>query len=252
MRKALRAAALLLAFTTSISGCSSAKPSGAGGAKGDKLPSPEEDPKAPGQIPQECEALLNQSRDWGFAPEKNWKPANEEVAKTAVKFFGGFHLVPEATSNFLRAWAQESVPDTAPLAQASLDRLNRTQSCDFLLAHKLLLALLARPWPKADREDAGHEFLRFVLNQQARVEPPIARAVQIDVLVKAAEKGLVKVKTRDAKAIHQWFQESMAKHTQSAAAVAEADAVGHARVMREDLRLSEEARERLSRILPLP
>jgi hypothetical protein len=213
-------------------------------------PSPEEDPKAPGQIPRECEALLNKSREWGFVPERAWRPANAAQAVEAAEFFAGFHLVPEATSNFARAWLKESEPKSPAAARKSLDRMDRAQSCDFLLAHKLLLALLDYRWPKADREKASHAFLSFVVNQQGRVSPSVARAVQIDVLGKAVKKGFVKADAREVRDLRKWFDEKTVQGVAKAETVD--DAIGQWRLSHEELAVSEDARDRLSRLLPLP
>lgn len=201
-------------------------------------------------IPHECEALLNKTHDWGFEPEKNWRPKNPAAALEAADFFAGFHLVPESTSNFARAWMNESVPPSAFRAQKSLDRMNRAQSCDFLLAHKMLLALLKYPWPKPDRAAAGQDFLHFVLNQQARVSPSIARAVQIDVLGKAVQKGFIRADARSVEKLRRWFDEKNADGL--ARAETATDPILQWKLNRDELTVSEEAREKLARILPLP
>jgi hypothetical protein len=244
--------------TLLLAGCSSAGLSVGGSfpTEGGKLgaqarpPSPEEDPSAPGQIPHECEELLNKSQSWGFLPEKGWAPATPAVALEAAAFFSRFHLVPESTSNFSRLWLEEPAPATAAEAQKSLARLDRAQSCDTLLAHKLLLSLLAYSWPKAQRAEVAHDFVMFVLNQQARVAPSFARAVQLDVLGKAVEKRFVRAKARDVKAIRKWFDAETAKKL--AAAGEAPDALARWKLSRDELRVSEEARDRLSRVLPLP
>lgn len=211
-------------------------------------PSPEEDPQAPGMIPQECEALLNRSRDWGFLPEKSWKPASAEQALKAAEFFATFHLVPESTSTFARAWMAEPAPSTAAQAQRRLDRMDRAQSCDVLLAHKLLLSLLKFRWPRKLRAVVGRDFRLFVLGQQERVATSVARAVQIDVLAKAVRGGFVHARASEVESLRKWFDERTAEGLRLANGTT--DAIAQWKLNREELRVSEEARERLEKLLP--
>jgi hypothetical protein len=248
---------LLLTFL--LAGCAAGRSvgeamPGAGGhlkeAPAAKTPSPDEDPHAPGQIPVECEQLLNRSRDWGFLPEKSWKPANAAQAREAADFFASFHLVPESTSNFATAWLKEPAPKTPAAAQRSLDRMDRAQSCDFLLAHKLLLALLSYHWMRKDRPDVAQDFHYFIANQQSRVSPSMARAVQIDVLGKAIRRGFVKADGRKVAELRKWFDEKSASGLARAEHIT--DPLEQWKLNYEELELSEEARARLEKLLPQP
>ncbi|MGZ3685010.1 MAG: hypothetical protein ACXVCI_14210 [Bdellovibrionota bacterium] len=251
-------AALTAAFFF-LSACTSVNVAGPIPADGGKLkdqkpllkePSPDEDPKAPGMIPQECEMLLNRSREWGFVAGVNrWRPAKREDAMAAIAFFAGFHLVPESTSRFAAAWMHEHVPRTPIVAQRSLERMDRAQSCDLVLAHGMLLSLLKYRWKRADRAEVGRDFLQFVVNQQERVAPSMARAIHHDVLAKAAKRGLVKVSRKKVAALQRWYDEETSKGLASADATEE-NPIAEWKLAQEELRVSEEARARLGKLLP--
>lgn len=216
-----------------------------------KGPSPEADPKAPGMIPQDCEKLLNLAHEWGAdAASEAWKPASVEQALAAAQFFATFSLVPETTSQFNSAWLEESTPKSEEAAKASLDRRARAQPCDLLLAHKLLLGLVKYRWSKADRAKAGGYLHSFLVNQQARISPALARAVQIDVGLKATRNGLVRLPAKTLEQQQRWLGGEIAKVEKKSDEATTATAQWE--LGREELRLSEDARVRLGKILPLP
>ncbi|HEY8279576.1 MAG TPA: hypothetical protein VIH99_08135 [Bdellovibrionota bacterium] len=259
----MRRAGLALAFGLLLSACSQVMLAGndVPFTKGGKLRdekkkpaklSPEADPKAPGMIPAECEALLNKSQEWGVVPGGGkWRPATPVIALEAVQFFAGFHLVPESTSEYARAWMKEGPPATDARAEASLEKMSRAQACDPMLAHQLLLSLLSyKKWPKKDRKEIPHYFHQFVFNQQSRVAPSLARAVQLDVLAKSVRKGYVRVDAKALKNLQAWFDSETAKGIQRAEDVQSAREQW--KLNQEEVRLSEEARERLGKLLPQP
>jgi hypothetical protein len=212
-------------------------------------PSPEEDPKAPGQIPQECEALLNHAMEWGHTPVlSKWQPKNREEAIAATEFFSTFHLVPESTSVFAAAWMKEARPTTPGAAKKSVDRMDRAQSCDMILAHDLLVALIRFGWGKSDHEIAGRNLLAFVKAQQQRVEPSMARAIELEVLARAAKKNLLRIKRTEVAALQTWYDAETRKGL-ARADVAE-DPMEQWKIAQDELRISEDARKRIDRVLP--
>jgi hypothetical protein len=128
--------------------------------------------------------------------------------------------------------------------------MNRYQSCDVLLAHKLILGLLLYPWQKSERPAFDKDLLRFVLNQQARTCPAMARAVQLDVVNRAVRKGFIHADESAVQKIRKWFFEKMASGQTHADE--DTDPVRQWKQIREEINVSEEVRERLGRILPLP
>lgn len=254
----LRLAAALL--TVALAACSSvyvplagSVPSGDSGKLRDqhpKEPSPEEDPEAPGQIPQECETLLNRSKEWGYTPGlAKWRPKTREDAFAAAGFFSGFHLVPQSTSNFAAAWMKEDKPATPAAAEKSISRMDRAQSCDMVLAHGMLLSLLDYRWNKAEKASVGRSLLEFVRAQQERVSPSMARAIQLSVLAKAVRKGFVRANATEIAGLQKWYDEETRKGL-SRAEVAE-DPIERWKIGQDELKISEEARARIAHVLPI-
>ena len=253
------AAALLFSLALATSSCSGVQvplmgtvPPGDSGKLRDqypKEPSPEEDPKAPGQIPQECETLLNRSKEWGYTPGiSKWRPRNREDALAAAGFFSGFHLVPESTSNFAAVWMKEPAPANEAAARKSVSRMDRAQNCDMVLAHDLLLALLRYQWGKEDRPSVGRNLLEFVKSQQDRVSPSMTRAIQLEVLARAVKRNLVKGDAARIATLQAWFDEETRK---GLARAEEAEApLEQWKIGQDELRISEEARARIAHVIP--
>ncbi len=236
-----------LALAVALAGCSSSTSVPTPAAK----PSPEEDPRAPGMIPKDCETLLNKSQEWGYTANGNkWKPASQAQALEVAQFFSTFHLVPQSTSNFTDAWLSESRPAAEQEAAKSLERLNRAQTCDLLLAHKILLGLVHYKWSAENRERAAGYLHSFTVNQQARISPALARAVQLDVLGHMAQRRLIRADAGTIKNLRAWFDAETAKIAKRAQDVKTSHEQWE--LSREEWQISEQAREKLGRILPLP
>lgn len=203
-------------------------------------------------IPKDCEALLNKSQEWGYVAtgNENWKPASSAQGLEVAQFFSTFHLVPESTARFTSAWMQESTPASEEAAHKSLEKMSRAQTCDLLLSHKLLLGLLKYRWSEADRKKASAYLHSFVLNQQARIAPSLARAVQLDVLGRMAQKHMIRADAKAVKNVQTWFDSETAKGLKKAGDVK--SELDQWNLSREELQLSEQARERVGRLLPLP
>ena len=221
-------------------------------AEKEASPAPDSDgvAESQGQIPEECETLLNKSREWGFVPGNSWLPSDRAIALEALNFFENFHLVPEVTSNIVARWMREESPKDSVSASSSLSKMERAQTCDLSLAHRLLLSLLNYSWNKKEKSKVAQAFLRFVLNQQARVMSSMARAVQMDILEKAVRKGLIRVPLAKLVPIRKWFDEENRKGL--ARAERTEDPMEQWILNQDELKASEEARSKLSQILPLP
>ena len=201
-------------------------------------PEGEAGPTAPGMIPADCEALLNNSQAWGYVPGQKWKPASPEQALEAVKFFGTFKLVPQATSQAIRAFENGG---SLPSAD--------TQVCDPFLAQAFLDGLLAYPWGKADRLEAGRQLHRFLLNQQSLFLPLLHRAVEGRVYTEAVRLGLVPGSHAKAKAFKAWMEKDIAALYASPEG---AETAEESKRVRKQLALSGRIRDRLGTLIPLP
>lgn len=206
-----------------------------------KTAEPEKDggPTAPGMIPADCEALLNNSQAWGYHPGQKWKPAAPEQAMEAVKFFGGFKLVPLTTSDAYRAFENGG---SLPVAEA--------QVCDPFLAQTFLDGLLAYPWGKAERLEAGKQFHRFLLNQQSLFLPLLHRALEGRVFTEATRLGLVPGSHAKAKAFKAWMEKELAALPQVSAD--EASPAEQLQAQRRQAALSAKIRDKLGTLIPLP
>jgi hypothetical protein len=143
---------------------------------------------------------------------------------------------------------RESSPATPAGAKKSVQRMDRAQSCDMVLAHNLLVALIRFGWGKSDHEIAGRNLLAFVKAQQGRVEPSMARAIQLEVLARAAKKNLLQVNRASVAELQAWFDAETRKGL-ARANVAE-DPMEQWKIAQDELRISEEARSRIARVLP--
>lgn len=203
---------------------------------------PEKDagPTAPGMIPADCEALLNHSQAWGYLPGQKWKPASPAQALEAVKFFGSFNLVPLSTSEAYRAFENGG---SAPTAQS--------QVCDPFLAQIFLDGLLAYPWGKADRLEAGRQLHRFLLNQQSLFLPLLHRTLEGHVYTEATRRGLVPGSHAKAKAFKAWMEKEIA----ALPVVNEGETLSAAEIQKNQRRLaalSGRIRDKLGTLIPLP
>lgn len=202
---------------------------------------PETGTSAPGMIPADCEALLNKSQAWGYVPGQKWKPANPEQAMEAAKFFGEFRLVPLATSNVLR-----EIENGGAMPKAS-----EALPCDPYLAQSLLEPVLAYPWGKAARLEAGKSIHRFLLNQQSLVMPLLQRAVTGRAFAEAVRQGLVPGSHAKAKAFVAWMDKEIAGFNGGGPIEASSPELS-AKVARNELMISGRIRDRIGGLLPLP
>lgn len=213
------------------------------------VPAAEEDLRAPGMIPAECEALLEKSRAWKHRPGEVWRPADLATAQEALEFFSRFHLVPIATSDFYRAVRAHRQPANAAEAQRLLDEVAKVQPCDAYLAHHLIEGLIRYRWPKGEKAKARDLLFRFVLNQQGRTMLVVPRLVSVALHRRALERGLSKGSLAEAKALEaegeRWIQAAKPEPVQT-------DAITQWRLLRQELDFAERVRERAARALPLP
>jgi hypothetical protein len=202
-------------------------------------------------IPPECEKLLDKSQAWGFQPDGRWQPQTPAQAQEVAQFFGSYFLVPESSSRYYEAWLQEQEAGDEAAAKARLDLLARAQSCDSTLALTFLDGLLAYHWPSRQaKKAAGDALLKFVLNQQARVEPLEARAVSLYATEQAKKKGFV---AGPSAPLTQLRVQMERKRAAIAAATGGAEtSLAMAKRSRQEFELSQDVREQLSRFLPLP
>lgn len=246
MRKLLGLALGAALLTSGIVACSGGET--VAPAPSTALPAPEDPLDPPGTIPAECQALLQKSQDWGYRPGQKWKPSSPEQALEVLRFFGDFHLVPEKTSTFYRAFLNGALPADEAAAAAVEERIGRAQLCDSVLAQGFLEALIAYPWSAAARPEAQTELFQFVLNQQARVMPFVPRMIALEVHRHALAKKLSRGNPGD---IAKLLKEGETFRVKTAVAPANTS-LERVRGIRQELEFSERVRESLSRSLPLP
>jgi hypothetical protein len=235
--------------------------SGAGGlpqtsAPGNALPPPEDDLGAPGMIPAECEALLQKSKEWQYQPGGKWTPNSPARAEEAVRFFGSFHFVPRASSEFYRALLAAPAPRTTQEAEPVAAKLGRAQNCEAFLANTFLEGLIAYPWPAELRPVAQASLFQFVLNQQARVMPLMPRLMVLELYRKALAKGLARGNAAQVQAVIAEGKRNWEKMRLKDAPLGQPPAtptpVDQLRLTREELEISQTLREKIARHLPLP
>lgn len=244
----LRAAALL-AFLA-ISGCSGAQTID-DEPKSLAETSPEADLTAPGMIPLECESLLQQSQSWGYLPGERWRAESDERALEVADFFGAYSLVPENSARYYRSWLGSPAPATDDDAQKRMDSLTRAQSCDPSLAVAFLDGVIDHVWrDSTKRRAAGNSILRFLVNQQARTAPLLARAVSLHVAERAKAKKYLSGSPGPVRALRARLEKE--RSTMVAALGESPSPLLMEKNSREEFRLSELMRDQLSRHLPLP
>lgn len=209
------------------------------------LISPEADLTAPGMIPVECEALLQKSQSWGYRPGEKWRPQNIEVAKDAATFLASFSLVPENTHRFYTAWETQEASKTLEEATKQLQLLERAQVCDSNLALAILDGLMQFQWPKADKVEAGKNIHRFILNQQARKSFLMQRAISIQVMDLAYQKGFLAGSRANLVPVRKKLEKMSSLELTK-------NPLNSETIYRNELRSSDEIRADLSRLLPLP
>lgn len=236
-------ALLLAAFLAACTSAPVPAPAPVDGA----LPSPEADVSAPGMIPVECESLLQKSQEWGYVPGQTWRPASPAQAQEVARFFGGFRLVSQAGSDFFHAFLSNEIP--AGQESEAAQKLSKVQVCDSNLTMSFLEALISYRAPADVRAEISANLHRFVLNQQAVMLPFIPRFVSLSVYQKAAARGLLKGGQAQAA---KNLQASMEKRRVGLFGKEPANPVELVNLTKQELKFSEEIREKLSRLLPLP
>lgn len=224
-----------------ITGCSSKQPAPSSGSSSKEV-------ESPGMIPNECETLLNKSQEWGYVPGQKLVNAPKEKMLEIAKFFASFHLIPETSSQLARALLRENEPTTEAEAKESLERLTKGQSCNVLLAHSLLQAVLEYPWAKDSREEVGKALFQFVHHQQMRAGNLLSTAVQLDVYHQAIRKGLAPGNAKAVANIRSWLE----KERSQMLSMGGTTALEKWKISRREAELDEETREKLARVLPLP
>ncbi len=214
-----------------------------------KAGSPESDPSAPGMIPSLCESLLQKAQEWGYVPGQKWKPASLEQAEEMRVFFSGFHLVPEASAQFFQQGLEKD-PSSEAEAKTQLEKFAKAQVCDPSLSLLFLDALIDYRWPQENRVALSRSLHRFLLNQQSRVAPLLVRAVSVSVFAHSLRKGLLKGAAGKVQGVRQWMEKE--RQEILSAAPEEPSALENWKILKKEFALSEEARTRLSRFLPLP
>lgn len=232
---------LALSLAILLSACASTPDTG--------LPPPEADPSTPGMIPVECEALLQRSQEWGYEPTGKWKPASRDQALAALQFFETFPLVPPASSDFFRAFAEAKIPEDEDDQKAMFDQTGKAQVCDFSLTSQFMTELAKYPWPKADRAEAAKAFHRFVLNQQAKAMPLLPRLASIQIYGAAVKAGLTSGN----------YQAFVNLGREGEKAVSRGKSIDEGATHKEwldsfqqEIKASDKLREKLARYLPLP
>jgi hypothetical protein len=223
--------------------CSSEKPK----EEEAKIPAPETQ-LDPGALSAECQALLQKSADWGYTPGQKWHPSSQEQALEVVRFFGDFHFVPQLSSEFYRAFMNAPLPSAAEEAAPVALKLSRAQLCDAPLAYSFLDVLVNYKWAPGAVPEAKSRIFQFVLNQQARVMPFVPRVLSLDIYRKAAQKGLAR---GNASGVSKLMKSGEAKKKKLGSPIASTP-TETLNTAKEELQLSEEMREGLARLLPLP
>jgi hypothetical protein len=218
-------------------------------SSGTGLPSPEADKNAPGMIPAECESLLRKTQEWGYRPDQKWKPAGRDQALAVLRFFERFALVPPTSSDFFRAFAQADIPEDEDARKAMFEQTGKAQVCDFSLASQFLTELTKFPWAKSDRKEVANAFLHFELDQQARSMPLLPRMAAIQVYVAAVKARLA---PGNLAALMGLGKEGEKVIAESKGLDEDGSYAEMLKSFQKEVVTSENLREKLARLLPLP
>jgi hypothetical protein len=250
MPKALLRLALPSLLTAALLGCSGAPLSTASSASGK---GPGHEPAAPavsGMIPAECESLLNKTREWGFVPGQKFQDKGPEQMQEISAFFATYPMVPEASSDFYRAFLRKPMHRNEADDQKLAAALAEALVCDPFPAQYYLNALLDYHWPDAkSRAVFSHNLHQFLLNQQARDLPLAHRAVASRAFVKAVELGYIPGQAAKARAFAAWMEKEVSSYRYVPEGASVAETLEGAR--REQL-LANEIRDHEAALLPLP